>query len=405
MGLMILFVSGDGLHLNPAQRAATPFLYDIVGWHAGNFLDKWVHRALEVLPWNSTSDEEQLAQVREYFELGDEAAGIRSELDRLYALGDAATEMTRALEMDLAGITSRRGGLRADVEERIESMISSVAADEGLGLFLDIVFPPVDIRLTGTPKLLVTSPRDRILRSHEALLESDVAVADGERIEERLLEESNLSALVLNLGGVATYPASVPDSRPLRSTLHLSAHEWIHHYLFFRPLGQNMFKDGDIQSLNETVADLAGREIGDRVFENLGGDTEPRATAVGQMAEETDGEDSEGFDFNREMHATRLRVDELLAAGRVDEAEAYMEERRILFVENGFYIRKLNQAFFAFHGTYAESPASVSPIGDQVRRLRALSPDLGSFIKRAASVSSYDGFLERLAALEGSPDG
>ena len=41
------------------------------------------------------------------------------------------------------------------------------------------------------------------------------------------------------------------------------------------------------------------------------------------------------FDYNREMRQTRLRVDELLAEGKVEEAEAYMEERRQLFVEQG----------------------------------------------------------------------
>ena len=42
-----------------------------------------------------------------------------------------------------------------------------------------------------------------------------------------------------------------------------------------------------------------------------------------------------------------------------------MEERRLLMVEHGYPIRVLNQAYFAFHGAYAESPASSSPIGAQ----------------------------------------
>ena len=99
---------------------------------------------------------------------------------------------------------------------------------------------------------------------------------------------------------------------------------------------------------------------------------------------------------------TRKRVDELLAEGRIEEAEAYMEERRLLFVENGSNIRKLNQAYFAFHGTYAESPTSVSPIGDQLHTFRDLSPDLATFIREVSQVSSYDDFLKKLARLESS---
>ena len=99
------------------------------------------------------------------------------------------------------------------------------------------------------------------------------------------------------------------------------------------------------------------------------------------------------------MRATRLRVDELLAEGTPQDAEAYMERRRLVFVANGYNIRKLNQAYFAFNGTYAESAASVSPIGEQVRRLRDLSPDLGTFIALAASAGSYDAFLADLRSL------
>ena len=107
-------------------------------------------------------------------------------------------------------------------------------------------------------------------------------------------------------------------------------------------------------------------------------------------------EQAGGFEFRPEMRRTRLRVDELLADGRIEEAEAYMEQRRILFVENGFFIRKLNQAFFAFNGTYAESSASISPIGDELREYNTLVPDLGDFVSGIAGVSDYGQFIREL---------
>ena len=100
------------------------------------------------------------------------------------------------------------------------------------------------------------------------------------------------------------------------------------------------------------------------------------------------------------MRKTRLRVDELLSHGAVEEAEAYMEARRKLFVANGFNMRKLNQAYFAFHGTYAESPASVSPIGEQLHRFRDLMPDLETFVETMSDVSSYHQFLDTLEQLD-----
>ncbi len=62
-----------------------------------------------------------------------------------------------------------------------------------------------------------------------------------------------------------------------------------------------------------------------------------------------------------------------LPQGKIDEAETYMEQRRQLFWQNGYLIRKLNQAYFAFHGAYADVPggaAGEDPVGPAVRALR-----------------------------------
>lgn len=82
-----------------------------------------------------------------------------------------------------------------------------------------------------------------------------------------------------------------------------------------------------------------------------------------------------------------------------------MEERRRLFVENGYAIRKINQAYFAFYGTYADLPASVSPIGGEVRRFRELVPDLGDFVDEVSGIGSYEEFLGRLGELEAGVGG
>ena len=88
------------------------------------------------------------------------------------------------------------------------------------------------------------------------------------------------------------------------------------------------------------------------------------------------------------MRALRLEVDDLLAAGRVDEAEALMEQKRLFFAENGVYIRKINQAYFAFHGSYADSAGSIDPIGPKLQELRERSDSLESFIETARDFTS-----------------
>jgi hypothetical protein len=102
------------------------------------------------------------------------------------------------------------------------------------------------------------------------------------------------------------------------------------------------------------------------------------------------------------MRETRIRVDELLAQGKIEEAEAYMEEQRQEFVAQGYNIRKLNQAYFAFHGAYADQPgaAGADPIGPAVQELRARSPDLYTFVSRIAGVTT----LAELQALLGETE-
>ena len=104
--------------------------------------------------------------------------------------------------------------------------------------------------------------------------------------------------------------------------------------------------------------------------------------------------------FTREMRETRARVEELLVDGRIEEAEKYMNERWWRLRLAGYRLRKLNQAYFAFHGRYAEGPASVGPIGAQIRELRELLPDAVSFVKTIAGVSSYEKLVEILEDLQ-----
>ncbi len=392
--LLMLLVSlgNDALHLDPAQEVAYRHAFNLVDWELGNFLGKWTHR-LSTLLSGDAGNEARLRKVREYFQLGQEIGQLQAQLEDAGPVGSGGhSAHATTLEAELAHAIARREALRGDTEEALEAAISAILAEGGLSAWGEFVFPPVDFRLSELPRLLVTSPRDRIQRLYDVLLDPDITVEDSEDMEDRLVREYNLSAVVLDIGGVATYPATIPNDQPLRWTLDTAAHEWLHNYLFFRPLGQNMFSSSEMVTLNETLADIAGREIGGLAYALLTG-----APPAGQPPEEeARPPEGGGFSFAREMRQTRLRVDELLAQGRIEEAEAYMEAQRQLFWEHGYHIRKLNQAYFAFHGTYAESPTSASPIGDQLHQFRALSPDLGTFVKTVASFSSYQDFLEAL---------
>ena len=107
--------------------------------------------------------------------------------------------------------------------------------------------------------------------------------------------------------------------------------------------------------------------------------------------------DPDSFDFNAEMRETRLTAEGLLAEGKIIEAESYMEEHRQFLGDNGHYIRKINQAFFAFHGSYATGAASVSPIGDQLEELRADAGSLEDFLKTVGRFNRVEDLADYLS--------
>ena len=399
IAVTLISLGGDSVTLSRTQEVSAEYTHDLVGWHLVNFHSKWTHWLRGLIPGLKITESERLSMVATYFEQRDSIWQLRRQIESASA-GGKSNAAVRELEQQLQQVRRSRGSIRNDVEEAIESHISTVIRSQGLGLVAKIVFPPVDVRLEEPPMVLVTSPRDRIERLDDVLLEASITMKAREEVEEQVAEEEGLSTLVLEIGGVATYPASVHNGADLRSTLRLAAHEWVHHHLFLKPLGRDPYGNTELMVLNETVASIAGDDIGDLAYAAMQSripqvnDTPVNAGGAFHVAGLA--EDAE-LDFGSLMRGTRLTVDRLLSEGQIDRAEAYMEEQRKLLTESGHPIRKLNQAYFAFHGTYAHGPASVDPIGPQIRRLRELSADVGEFLTLAGSVTSYAELLELLS--------
>jgi len=96
------------------------------------------------------------------------------------------------------------------------------------------------------------------------------------------------------------------------------------------------------------------------------------------------------------MRDIRRQVDSLLSAGKIDEAESYMNTMQQFLMTKGYYIRKLNQAYFAFHGIYADSPVSIDPLGGQLHQLRAESRSLKDFLDRVDNIVSRQEVIDSL---------
>lgn len=323
--------------------------------------------------------------IRRYFSL-------TSDIRTAYEAPDRDAPLIDAL-------VSERAAYENDVERALEGWIGEAAREAGLTRALPLfngaglLWPPVDVELTSPPQLLVRSPRDRIQRSGDTLLRNDLTLEELERIEARA-ESSDTSAIVVSIGGLAAYPAIVRDDRSYASVVETAAHEWVHHYLAFYPLGETWGDGGDAETLNETTASIAGREIANLI---------QSAHPLG-LPEGADGRapaaPAPTVDFSTVMRELRLEVDARLADGDVAGAEALMEARRAYLAGNGINIRKINQAYFAFYGTYADNPASSDPLGPKIQRLWELTRDVGVFLEVMRDITSQAELDRVLAALE-----
>ncbi len=289
---------------------------------------------------------------------------------------------------------------RSDATEKaLETLVRETLTEQGIFNPMDTHvnikarFPPVKIHLGNPPHLLIISPRDRIENIKEVQLLAELSLEDMEKIESEV-DELGVSSIVEGLGGLSTYPSYINDNFGLKFAIETIVHEWMHQYLFFTSLGirytldqWGIKQDHDVATINETVAGMVGTEIGAMVLKKY----------FPQVYEGEPPENPEpAFDFNKEMREIRKAVDDYLARGEIEPAETYMEQKRLYLMENGYYIRKLNQAYFAFHGTYADSPTSISPIGLELRQLRDKSDSLKEFLDSVVGITSREELTERV---------
>ena len=283
----------------------------------------------------------------------------------------------------LASGAQTSGGDAQCVERALERAISEAVGQAGLATPLPlfrsqrIVWPPLDIELERAPRVLAVSPRSEVRLAASTLLSPELRRAEYGRIEAAVEAGGEWSAWIGGVGGVATYPALIIPRADWYDALRLAAHEWLHHYLIFHPLGRAYFASDEMRTINETIADIAGDELGALA---LGAEQRERVAA-----ELDDAGEHPAAATLREL---RLEVDTLLAEGQVEEAEARMEAVRRQLAAEGINYRRINQAFFAFRGGYADRPDAVSPYGPLLQALRGRSASLAAFVHAVRGVDS-----------------
>ncbi len=400
----------DQTGVAPELADLEPFHYSILEFQY-DALSHVLRRDLLALETSPSSIESQ-ALIREFeqnkrdMQEAAEAYILASDLMAFLSMEEARVDFQRAEKKLRETQWATERAVQAEVSGEI--VRSGIAGPGG-------PLPPVWFRLAHPPLAITFSPREEIQPVASYFLREDTPMAKIEAFEKDVLQHQNLSAFVEKTGGVATFPTTVAASIPTLQTLfEVVAHEWIHNYLTFKPLGVRYLKSTSHRTLNETAASIVGEEISRRLMlrhyrdlylpdahpENPPEEVQPSIC----LLELATASQRETFDFEAALRETRMQVDAMLEAGLVEEAETYMEERRRLINAEGYNLRKLNQAYFAFHGTYATGPGSTSEIGPQMETLRSLSPSLKEFVKTVQDLRNEEDLSRALTQARARSD-
>ncbi len=407
--LVLLIVLAGDSYLPPSttdkvHMYTAPYEFDFVTWEADAI---WA-KGLQFLLGDERylSDASRHDAVINYNKLLDGIFADDASLTKIFSDPSIADPMQASvpLRAELAEKRREQGGEQSLVESILQSEISAELGSQGFALAGEVI-PPVLFRYSELPLGLVISPRNVIRQDANIQLVPGMTLEQQIELESEVEKNLNVSALVVALGGLGTYPTMIMESTWLNWVVEAISHEWTHIYLYFTPLGQQYETSGDMRTINETTADLTGKAIGAMVIRQYYPELAPPppSPAPAQSSPPAPAQPP-AFDYSHEMYLTRVETDRLLAAGKIEEAEAYMEARRVYIMQQGadqgITIRRLNQAFFAFYGSYADTPGErgEDPIGPAVVALYHQCPTVGAFLRTISKVTSFQQLQELDAA-------
>jgi hypothetical protein len=364
-----------------------PYSFNFIAWEFDTLFTQLKQRVFNQPAAAALNTE----AVTRYFSYMSQIDTLKTDLNSIYAGKFQADQVSYSNR--LKEIEARRDALQSTVEQAISEQITETLALLGIynplnDNWLKLTFPPVNFKLEEPLYVLIISPRDKIEKSKSITIKQGISLDEIEDLESSI-DRLNVSSLVVEIGGLgSTYPTFVIDNADLRWTIDTAVHEWLHQYLAFKPLGLGyilnllgMSSNTAVATINETTASMIGKEIGALVYEKYYAQNQPGSDIVRSP-------ETSAFDFNAEMRNIRTVVDNYLAQGQIDQAESFMKQKQQFLDSNGYYIRKLNQAYFAFYGSYADSPTSVDPIGEKLKLLRKQSDSVADFLSIVCSITN-----------------
>jgi hypothetical protein len=229
--------------------------FDFLVWESNAFLDKG--ESALAGGYRYLDEDTRQAIVLDYLELTREARQLEQEINALYV--DPEVEdpngSSEAMQSQLADARREIANRQLLAEAIVQEQVGSILIDEGFEL-LGQAWPPVLMRVTELPWVLIVSPRDRIEKLYQINLVTGLTTPEKEVMETAVYDDLDLAALVVPIGGVGTYPSMILETSDINRLAEVVSHEWGHHWLTLQPLGFNYAFDPAVRIINETVASL-----------------------------------------------------------------------------------------------------------------------------------------------------
>jgi hypothetical protein len=242
--------------------------FDFVGWTLEAFRLKTFQSALNTQAYLSPAARQQA--VLEYLGLVAAVQETQDQISQVYADPQVqnAAAASAALRQQLASLQSQRQQSEPLAEAILQNQISQVVGEMGLTLGGQPV-PPVLYHMTPLPLALIISPREVIRQDEDIPLVADLPLDQQIALETQIDQALDVSSLVVEIGGVGTYPTMVYQTRSVDVLGEIIGHEWTHNFLTLRPLGVLYLESPQMRIINETVASISGKEIGQALLEQF----------------------------------------------------------------------------------------------------------------------------------------
>jgi len=249
--------------------------FDFSAWTLQSLLEKGISAALKADKFLTL--EQQNALADQYLQQVERVDQLNASLDEAVAAPELEDReaKTAAIQAQLSAEKQHLKGLASVLEAAVQSQTERTLTDMGFG-WGGQVFPPVLYKVSDLPLNLIVSPRAEIRTVLSLNLSPGLDTLQKEAIEQGIYTNYHYSALVEPIGGLSAYPTMVMQTTSFSWLVETVAHEWTHNYLIFHPLGMRYDSNAQMRTINETVASLAGTEVGSSMLQRYFPEKVPR---------------------------------------------------------------------------------------------------------------------------------